>query len=94
MGWRVEGDNGGFVEWARGGWSADPRSEDDLRHALDAGQSALATATGPAYTPASPDDEFGVYLLARSLVPGARLTRGTPPAKDLPGAALPEGVVA
>jgi len=53
----------------------------------------MATPTGPAYTPTGRADEFGVYLLATCVVPGARLANGTPPTKDLPGARLPNGAV-
>lgn len=91
MTWRVEGDHGTFVQWNGGSFTADPDSDLDLRIALADGASADATATGPAYTATGPGDEFGVYLLARALVPGSRLASGKPPAKDLPGAALPDG---
>lgn len=92
MTWKVTGDHGTYVEWTGSGYTADPDTTLDLQIALEDGVETFATVTGPTYRATGPDDEFGVYLLARTLVPHSRLASGIPPHRDLPGAGAPEGV--
>lgn len=92
MTWRVSGDGGAFLEWDGGTYRADPETDLTLRVALADRTAVYATATGPAYTPTGPDDEFGVYLLARTLIPGSKLVGGIPPYRALLGSTTPKGI--
>lgn len=75
--WAVTGPGGGHFTYEAGKWTADP---DTARYVRElAGLPVLMTPTGPAYTPAGPDDPTGLYLLALAIVPGPLTITGTPP---------------
>jgi len=92
MGWEVRGESGS-VTWSGSTWTADPVVEARIRVELADHTGVLATPTGPTYVPSGAGDELGVYLLARAVMPDARLVSGTPPHRTLPGAKIPEDAV-
>lgn len=91
--WRLEGEDGSFLEWADGGWTADNATTALVEAAVETREEVPVTPTGPYYAATGTDDEFGVYLIGQFGMQRARLVAGDPPVRDDPAAVLAPGAV-
>jgi hypothetical protein len=77
--WSVSSKDGTrWFEHSGSAWSADPHTEALVRE--HAGAPVRIAPMGDLYAPTSPDDELGLYLLARQFVPAPHNVRGSQPA--------------
>lgn len=77
--WTVSSADGSrYVKGEHDGkWTADPDTDEAMREG--AGQPVPLAPMSELYTPSSPTDPVGLYLLARKLVPGPVTVTGVPP---------------
>lgn len=94
LGWKVSstGEDGRFVAWDDGDWTADDASAQVIREIT--GQPVMIAPHGSPYKASGPHDETWLFLAARTTVlPWPVTVEGTPPpVPDI--APVPDGAVA
>lgn len=73
------------------GWTADEATREAVEQG--AGKTVERAPLAEPYTPSSPSDPAGLYLLARYMIPGPHVERGTVPEVPEPDATYPADVV-